>query len=152
MAAKVTSVVRMYIPAGMASKNPPLGPALGQRGINIVQFCKDFNERTKTIKKNVPIPTAIEVKSDRTFSFTTGAPPNSYFLLQAAGVEVGSAKPNSAFVGVVSLKHIYEMAVMKAKDPKFVNTPLKGVCESLIGSARSMGIRVVRDIHLPPRK
>ncbi|CAI8000431.1 39S ribosomal protein L11, mitochondrial [Geodia barretti] len=93
---KLVATVRMYIPAGMASPSPPLGPALGQRGVNIGLFCKEFNEQTKNIKEGIDLPVKISVMSDRTFSFIFSTPTNSYFLKAAAGIEKGSSRPGLA--------------------------------------------------------
>eukprot|EP00052_Salpingoeca_macrocollata_P033083 m.7325 g.7325 ORF g.7325 m.7325 type:complete len:146 (-) comp4680_c0_seq1:42-479(-) len=145
MGSKVVGKVAMYIKARSAAAAPPLGPALGQRGINIMQFCKDFNAKTQHIKQGVPIPTTILVKSDRTFTYTTRTPPTSYFLLQAAGLNRGSASPGKEIVGSVNLKQIFEIAKVKHQDDVFKTTSLEKVCRSIIGSARSMGIKVTRD-------
>eukprot|EP00055_Hartaetosiga_balthica_P000489 m.136705 g.136705 ORF g.136705 m.136705 type:complete len:150 (-) comp10850_c0_seq1:27-476(-) len=142
---KVVGRFTMFIGANSAAPAPPLGPALGQRGINIMDFCKQFNEKTKEFKKGVPIPTAVEVKGDRSFSFKTGMPPNSYFLKKAANVNKGANKPGKELVGSVTLRQIYEIAAIKKQDAKFRNTPLQSVCKSIIGSARSMGIDVISD-------
>ncbi|XP_057316472.1 39S ribosomal protein L11, mitochondrial-like [Hydractinia symbiolongicarpus] len=143
-AKKLSGVLKMYIAAGKAAPSPPLGPALGQRGINIMQFCKDFNEKTKDFKSGIPVPTKIVFK-DRNFTFSINHPPASYFLKAAAGIEKGSANPGRDIIGTVTLKQIYEIALIKSEDRGFKNTPLEGVCKCLIHSCHSMGINVVND-------
>jgi len=142
MAKQLSGVLKLYIAAGKAAPSPPLGPALGQRGINIMQFCKDFNERTKDIKQGIPIPTKIIYK-DRNYTFETSSPPTSYFLKKAAGIEKGASKPGKEIAGEVTLKHIYEIACIKKQDNSLKNVPLESVCKIIIGSARSVGIKVV---------
>ncbi|XP_065920079.1 large ribosomal subunit protein uL11m-like [Dysidea avara] len=142
--AKMGGTMRLLISAGEASPSPPLGPSLGQRGVNIGQFCKEFNERTKDIKKGVPIPTKVFVNPDRTYTFTTTNPTVSYFLKQAAGIDKGACKTGHEVVGRVSLRHIYEIAKVKHKDPNLADHSLESVCKCIIGSARSMGIEVIK--------
>ncbi|XP_015747645.1 PREDICTED: 39S ribosomal protein L11, mitochondrial-like [Acropora digitifera] len=144
MAAKqVSGFLRTFIGAGKASPSPPLGPSLGQRGVNIAQFCKEFNDRTKHIIAGVPVPTVIHYKGDRTFTFEVSSPPVSYFLKAAAGIEKGAQKPGREISGTVTLKQVYEIAKIKKRDATCKNVPLRSVCRSVIGSARSMGIQVV---------
>ncbi|XP_046849309.1 39S ribosomal protein L11, mitochondrial-like isoform X1 [Xenia sp. Carnegie-2017] len=140
---EVIGRLRTYIPAGKASASPPLGPQLGQKGVNISQFCKEFNDRTKDFKPGVPIPTRITFKADRSYVFETTMPPVSHFLKQAAGIEKGASKPGKEIAGTVTLKHIYEIAKVKKSDKVFQNASLETVCKSIIGSARSMGIHVI---------
>eukprot|EP00112_Aurelia_sp_Birch-Aquarium-sp1_P011870 Seg2494.4 transcript_id=Seg2494.4/GoldUCD/mRNA.D3Y31 product="Zinc phosphodiesterase ELAC protein 1" protein_id=Seg2494.4/GoldUCD/D3Y31 len=142
MAKQLSGVLKMYIAAGKAAPAPPLGPALGQRGVNIMQFCKEFNEKTKDIKQGTPIPTKITYK-DRNFTFETATPPTSYFLKKAANIEKGAGKPGKEVAGEVTLKHIYEIAQIKKQDNSLKNVPIEALCKTIIGSCRSMGIKVV---------
>jgi len=143
-AKKLSGTLKMYIAAGKAAPSPPLGPALGQRGINIMQFCKEFNEKTKDFKQGIPIPTKIDFK-DRQYSFNINNPTSAYFLKSAAGITKGAGQPGRDTAGYVTLKQIYEIALIKSEDHAFRNTPLIGVCKCLIHSCHSMGIQVVND-------
>jgi large subunit ribosomal protein L11 len=140
MSRKVLATISLVIEAGSAKPSPPVGPALGAHGLNILSFCKEFNARTAEIKQNVPVPVKITAFTDRTFEWNFSSPPTSFLLLKAAGVKSGSAKPGHMRSGTVSVKHIYEIAkVKKSKEGnKFV--PIQSICSSIIGSSKSMGL------------
>ena len=140
MAKKVVAIVKLQIPAGKASPAPPVGPALGQRGINIMQFCKEFNERTANAEGLI-IPVEITVYQDRSFTFITKTPPVSALLKKYAGMETGSGEPNKKKVGRVSKEQVMEIA--RTKLPDLNTMDLEAAVRMVEGTARSMGIEVV---------
>src|SRR5262244_822739 len=140
MAKKVTGQIKLQIPGGQANPAPPVGPALGQRGVNIMEFCKAFNAKTQD-QKGMVIPVVITVYSDRSFTFITKTPPASVLLFKAAGVEKGSGEPNKNKVGKVTKKQVTEIA--KTKLPDLNCTTLEAAIKTIEGSARSAGIEVL---------
>ena len=142
MAKKVVGVIKLHVPAGKANPSPPIGPALGQRGLNIMEFCKAFNAATQNLDPGMPIPVVITAFGDRSFTFVTKSPPNSYFLKKAAGIEKGSQTTGKgSMVGRVTMAQIREIAEQKMQDLNAKD--IDGACSMLIGSARSMGLDIV---------
>ena len=141
MAKKVVGFIKLQVPAGKANPSPPIGPALGQRGLNIMEFCKAFNARTQGLEPGMPIPVVITAFGDRSFTFETKTPPNSYFLKKAAGIEKGSTSPGKGTVGRVTMAQIREIA--EKKMPDLNAKDIEGAARMLAGSARSMGLEVV---------
>lgn len=140
MAKKVTGVIKLQVAAGMANPSPPVGPALGQRGVNIMEFCKAFNAKTESLEKGSPVPVEITVFEDRSFTFITKTSPASYLLKKAAGIKSGSSKPNTDKVGTVTREQLEEIA--KAKQPDLTAADLEAAVRTVAGSARSMGLNV----------
>ena len=142
MAKKIVGYIKLQIPAGKANPSPPVGPALGQRGLNIMAFCKEFNAVTAQMEVGTPTPVVITAFADRTFTFITKTPPNTYFLKKAAGVAAGSTTPGKgATVGRVTMSQLREIAETKMKDMNA--NDVDGAVRMLTGSARSMGLLVV---------
>ncbi|MDA9632331.1 MAG: 50S ribosomal protein L11 [Candidatus Puniceispirillales bacterium] len=141
MAKKIDGYIKLNIPAGAANPSPPVGPALGQRGVNIMEFCKAFNASTESLEKNMPIPVVITVFSDKSFSFITKTPPVSFYLKKAAGKDKGSSEPGRTVGGSVKINQIKEIAENKMKDLNAAN--IEGAIEMVKGSARSMGLEVL---------
>lgn len=140
MAKKIDGYIKLQVPAGKATPSPPIGPALGQRGVNIMSFCKDFNAATQGLEAGMPIPVTITVFSDRSFTFITRTPPASYFIKKAANVEKGSKTSGRDIAGAISMAQVKEIAEAKMKDLNA--NDLDAACRMIVGSARSMGIEV----------
>ena len=141
MAKKITGYLKLQVPAGAANPSPPIGPALGQRGLNIMQFCKDFNAASQDMEKGSPIPVVLTIYADRTFSFEMKTPPVSHFLKKAAGLQKGSQTPGRGSAGRVTRDQVRSIAEQKLKDlnARDVDAAMRMV----EGSARSMGLEVV---------
>lgn len=138
----VKQVLKFKLPAGKAAPAPPVGPRLGQMGVNIVQFCKDFNAATSQYVEGTPLTTKVTAYSDRSASFKIRSPPTSHLLLKAAGIEKGASAPGTEVVGSVSLKIIYEIAKFKQQDRHLAHLPLESLCKSLIMTAKTCGLEV----------
>jgi large subunit ribosomal protein L11 len=141
MAKKIVGYVKLQVPAGKANPSPPIGPALGQRGLNIMEFCKAFNAQTQGLEPGMPIPVVITAYSDRTFTFVTKTPPVTFFLKKAAGITKGTTTPGKATVGEVTMAQIREIAEKKMVDLNA--NDVEAASSMIVGSARSMGLKVV---------
>ena len=140
MAKKIQGYVKLQVPAGSANPSPPIGPALGQQGVNIMEFCKQFNAQTQKLEKGLPIPVIITVYSDRSFTFIMKTPPASVLIRKAIGVEKGSGTPNTSKVGKISRQQLEEVA--KTKTPDLTAADLAAAVRTIAGTARSMGVDV----------
>src|SRR3974377_255110 len=140
MAKKVQGYIKLQVPAGAATPSPPIGPALGQQGVNIMEFCKQFNAQTAKVEKGLPIPVVITVYSDRSFTFVMKTPPAAVLIRKAIGIEKGSGTPNTAKVGKISRKQLEEIA--RIKQPDLTAADLDAAVRTIAGSARSMGVDV----------
>ena len=138
LAKKIETYIKLQVPAGQANPSPPVGPALGQHGVNIMEFCKVFNAQTQNMEPGLPVPVVITVYSDRSFTFVTKTPPASFLLKKAAGVAKGSGEPNTEKVGKVTRAQIEEIATIKM--PDLTAAELEAAVRSIAGTARSMGI------------
>lgn len=138
MTKKIQSYIKLQVLAGMANPSPPVGPALGQKGINIMEFCKSFNNKTKDLEKGLPIPVIITIFSDKSFSFITKTPPASILLKKAANIKSGSGQPNKNKVGKITKLQLKEIALIKATDMNSSN--IKKIICSIEGTAKSMGL------------
>ncbi|NGX15929.1 50S ribosomal protein L11 [Wenzhouxiangella sp. XN24] len=140
MAKKVTGYIKLQIPAGKANPSPPVGPALGQHGVNIMEFCKAFNAHTQEIEQGLPTPVVITVYSDRSFTFVTKTPPAAVLLMKALGLSKGSGEPNTKKVGTVTRQQLEDIAKIKMADLNAAD--LDAATRIIAGSARSMGLNV----------
>ncbi|NWG72365.1 MAG: 50S ribosomal protein L11 [Parvularculaceae bacterium] len=143
MAKKVTGFLKLEVPAGAANPSPPIGPALGQRGLNIMEFCKSFNAASQAMEKGMPVPVVITIYSDKSFTYQMKTPPASYFLKKAAKIEKGGATPGRASSGTVTKAQCREIAKQKLKDLNA--TDIEQATKIIMGSARSMGLQVQGD-------
>jgi len=140
MAKKIAAYIKLQVKAGEANPSPPIGPALGQRGVNIMEFCKAFNAKTQDVEKGLPLPVVITVYSDKSFTFITKTPPATVLLKKAMGLKSGSSNPNTKKVGTVTLAQLEEIAKTKMEDLNAAN--LEAAVKTIAGSARSMGLNV----------
>mgnify|MGYP000243875436 FL=1 len=138
MAKKVTAYIKLQVPAGQANPSPPVGPALGQHGVNIMEFCKGFNAQTQGVEPGAPVPVVITVYADRSFTFVMKTPPASFLLKKAAGIKSGSGRPNTNKVGTVTRAQLEEIAA--AKQPDLTAADMDAAVRTIAGSARSMGL------------
>ena len=140
MAKKVQAYIKLQVPAGQANPSPPVGPALGQHGVNIMEFCKAFNAKTQGMEAGLPIPVVITVYSDRSFSFETKTPPASVLIFKALGLKGGSGRPNTEKVGKITREQLEEIA--KMKEPDLTAADMDAAVRTIAGTARSAGIEV----------
>ena len=141
MAKEIVGFIKLQVPAGAANPSPPIGPALGQRGLNIMDFCKQFNAKTQSMEKGTPIPVVITAFSDRSFTFITKMPPNSFYIKKAAKIEKGATTPGTQVVAKITKAQVREIA--KAKMQDLNANDIEAAASMIAGSARSMGIQVV---------
>ncbi len=141
MAKKITGYIKLQVAAGAANPSPPIGPALGQRGVNIMEFCKAFNAATTDLEKGMPIPTVITVYADRSFSFITKTPPASFLIKKAVGLKSGSKAPGKEVAGKIKRSQLAEIAQLKMKDLNAAD--IEAATKTIEGSARAMGLEVV---------
>ena len=141
MAKKITGYIKLQVPAGAANPSPPIGPALGQRGVNIMEFCKAFNAATQDVEKSMPIPTVITVYADRSFSFETKTPPATFLIKKAAGLKAGSKEPGKVSAGRIKRSQLSDIAQTKMKDLNA--NDIDAATRIIEGTARAMGLEVV---------
>lgn len=135
-------LVKLIVGAGQAAPAPPVGPALGSKGVKAIDFCKEFNARSAHYQPGTPIPVLLTVKPDRTFTFEMKSPPTSWLIMKAANVKKGSDKPTHNIVGNISLKHVYEIAKIKKTDERHKNMDLRAICGAIVLTAKAVGVLV----------
>ena len=140
MAKKIAGFIKLQVPAGKANPSPPIGPALGQRGLNIMEFCKAFNAQTQSFEPGMPIPVVITAYADKSFTFAMKTPPATFLIKKAAGIEKGSQRPNTEKVGSITRAQAEEIATMKK--PDLTAADMEAAVKTIAGSARSMGLTV----------
>lgn len=140
MAKKIVGYIKLQVPAGKANPSPPIGPALGQRGLNIMEFCKAFNAQTQKMEPGLPVPVVITAYADKSFTFVMKTPPAAILIKKAVGIQKGSAKPNTDKVGTISRKQLEEIA--KTKEPDLTAANLDAAVRTIAGSAKAMGLNV----------
>ncbi|KAL1743302.1 mitochondrial 54S ribosomal protein YmL19 [Schizophyllum fasciatum] len=138
-----SQMIRLVVGAGKAAPTPPVGPALGAKGVKSMDFCKEFNARTANFEVGVPVPVVVNVNPDRTFTFTTNTPHVSYFIKKTTGIDKGTGRPGHDVLATMSLKHVYEIAKIKATDEHMRHLSLESIARMVVGSARSCGVQVV---------
>ena len=142
MAKKITAFIKLQVAAGAANPSPPVGPALGQHGVNIMEFCKAFNTKTQKLEKGAPVPVVITVYSDKSFSFITKTPPASFLLIKAAKLKKGSGTPNTKKVGKVTRTQLEE--IVKIKEPDLTAKDMDAAVRTIEGTAKSLGLEVAK--------
>lgn len=142
----VSATIRLTVPAGGARPAPPIGPALGQYRLNLMAFCKDFNARSQKYKPDTPMAVKITAFKDNTFEFTVKSPAVSWYLKKAAGIEHGTNRTGHRVISSITLKHVYEIAKVKQTDPGCQHISIEAICKSVIGTANSMGIQIVKEL------
>ena len=139
---QIIGSIKLQIPAGQANPSPPVGPALGQKGLNIMDFCNKFNDKTKSFEKGMPIPVVITAYADRSFDFITKTPPASFLILKKSNLKKGSSTPGKEVVKEISREDLISVAEIKKED---LNLPIESIVNMLVGTARSMGIKVIEE-------
>ena len=145
MSVSLLRTVRLRVGAGTAKPGPAIGQALGPLGLNMAEFCKQFNDRTKEMEKDTPIPVILSAFNNRTFSFVTKTPPTTWFIKKCAGIKDGATRPGHELVGKIHVKQIYGIALMKKMDENLKHIETELMCRQVMGSCRSMGVEVVND-------